>query len=66
MRLEARGARWAFALAGALALAGCHEIAQDATKSFAGKAETRLGDPKALAARAQGQNEYVRMGDVPK
>jgi starvation-inducible outer membrane lipoprotein len=61
--------RWAFALAGALALAGCHEIPQTATKPFASApAERQLGETNApaLAARAQGQNEYVRMGDAPK
>jgi hypothetical protein len=61
--------RGAVALAGALALAGCHEIPQTATKPFASApAERELGETNApaLAARAQGQNEYVRMGDVPK
>jgi starvation-inducible outer membrane lipoprotein len=52
-------------LAAALLLAACHEIPQNAAKPFAGKAETHLDDPKALAARAQHQNEYVRMGDLP-
>lgn len=57
-------------------LAACHEIPQEATKSYAGKPDTQLYDgplfkgdkatfEKALAARAQGQNEYVRMGDAP-
>jgi hypothetical protein len=63
-------------LSGAIVLlaGACHEIPQDATKPYAGKA-TQLydGNPfngdevrfeKALAARAQGQNEYVRMGDA--
>jgi starvation-inducible outer membrane lipoprotein len=54
------------AAAALLLAAACHEIPQEATKSFAGKSETHLDDPKALAARAQGQNEYVRMGDAPK
>ena len=51
-----------------LLLAACHEIPQTAKKPFAGKAERELGNTNApaLAARAQGQNEYVRMGDVPK
>ena len=53
--------------ASALLLAGaCHEIPQNAAKPFAGKAETHLDNPKVLAARAQGQNEYVRIGDAPK
>jgi hypothetical protein len=52
--------------AAAILMGACHEIPQDATKSFAGKAQTHLADPKALASRAQGQNEYVRMGDAPK
>jgi hypothetical protein len=57
--------------------AACHEISQEATKPYAGKPDTQLYDgplfkgdkarfEKALAARAQGQNEYVRMGGVPK
>jgi hypothetical protein len=69
--------RWAFALACAIGLAACHEIPQEATKPYAGKPATQLYDgplfkgdkgafEKALAARAQGQNEYVRMGDVQK
>ena len=53
------------ALAAAILLAACHEIPQNAAKPFAGKAETHLDNPKALAARAQRQNEYVRMGDLP-
>ena len=67
----------ALALAAALLAAACHEIPQDTHKSFAGKAERALdqgsrfgGDnakfEKALAARAQNENEYVRMGDAPK
>ena len=53
------------------ALAACHEIPQDAAKPYAGKEDTKAyagdlfkGDKdkyeKALAARAQSQNEYVR------
>ena len=63
-----------FAAAAALLVGACHEIPQDAHKSFAGKAERDLaggnqfaGDEvkfeKALAARARSQNEYIRMGD---
>jgi hypothetical protein len=59
--------------AAALALAACHEIPQDAAKPYAGKEDTKAyagdlfkGDKaayeKALAARAQTQNEYVRTG----
>ena len=69
MTPEVRGAGWAFALAVASVLAACHEIPQTETKSFAAApAERELGNTNAaaLAARAQGQNEYVRMGDVPK
>ncbi len=58
----------------ALALAACHEIPQDAPKSYAGKADDKAyasdlfnGDKgkfeAALAARAQKQNEYLRMAD---
>jgi hypothetical protein len=61
------------AIAG-LVLAACHEIPQDAPKPYAGKQDTELyvgerfeGDKakfeKALAARAQNQNEYLRTGD---
>ena len=63
--------------AAALALAACHEIPQDAAKPYAGKEDTKAyagdlfkGDKdkyeKALAARAQTQNEYIRTGDVNK
>ena len=56
----------------ALALAACHEVPQDAGKVYAGKEDTKAyagdlfkGDKaqyeKALAARAQNQNEYLRM-----
>ncbi|HUL95351.1 MAG TPA: hypothetical protein VLT89_05035 [Usitatibacter sp.] len=55
----------------ALALAACHEIPQDAPKPYAGKEDTKAyagdlfkGDKdkyeKALAARAQYQNENTR------
>jgi hypothetical protein len=61
----------------AVALAACHEIPQDAAKPYAGKEDTKAyagdlfkGDKdkyeKALAARAQSQNEYIRTGDVNK
>ena len=59
----------------ALALAACHEIPQDAPKPYAGKEDTKAyagdlfkGDKnayeKALAQRAQTQNEYIRTGDA--
>ncbi len=59
----------------ALALAACHEIPQDAPKPYAGKEDTKAyasdlfkGDKaayeKALARRAQTQNEYIRTGDA--
>ena len=66
------------ALAAAFALGACHEIPQDAAaKPYAGKEDTKAyagdlfkGDKdkyeKALAARAQTQNEYIRTGDVSK
>jgi hypothetical protein len=65
------------AAAVALALAACHEIPQDAPKPYAGKEDTKAyagdlykGDKdkyeKALSARAQYQNEYLRTGDAPK
>jgi hypothetical protein len=55
-----------------LALGACHEIPQDAPKPYAGKEDTKAyagdlfkGDKvayeKALAARAQNQNEYLRV-----
>jgi hypothetical protein len=61
-------------VAAALALGGCHEIPQDAPKPYAGKEDTQAyagdifkGDKgkyeKALATRAQFQNEYLRTGD---
>lgn len=59
----------------AFALAACHEIPQDAAKSFAGKDEVQLyrgdifkGDKAAfeqqLARRADTQNEYLRTKDA--
>jgi hypothetical protein len=64
-------------IAGAtLLLAGaCHEIPQDARKSFAPRQETELYHSsrfnnskatfdKALAARAQTQNEYLRVHEA--
>jgi hypothetical protein len=64
-------------VAAALALAACHEIPQDARKSFAGEAETKAytgarfnGDralyEKTLAERADTQNEYLRTGGAGK
>ena len=61
----------------AVGLAACHEIPQDAAKPYAGKEDTKAyagdlfkGDKdkyeKALAERAQSQNEYIRTGDVNK
>ena len=61
----------------AAALVGCHEIPQDAAKPFAGPAETKgysadrfKGDraayEKALAERAETQNEYLRIGNPDK
>lgn len=58
----------------ALLAGACHEIPQDAHKSFAGKAErelyhsSRFGDDKArfektLDDRTRTQNECVRMSD---
>jgi hypothetical protein len=63
------------AAAAALALAACHEIAQDAPKPYAGKEDTKAyagdlfkGDKdkyeKALSTRTQFQNEYLRTGDA--
>ena len=62
-------------LAGAITLAACHEIPQDAPKPYAGKEDTKAyagdlfkGDKdkyeKALSVRAQNQNEYIRTGDA--
>ena len=59
----------------ALAVAACHEIPQDAAKPYAGKEDTKpyAGDQfkgdkaryeKALAERANYQNEYLRTGDA--
>lgn len=61
--------------AAALALAACTEIAQDAPKPYAGKADTQAyagdlfkGDKdkyeKTLSKRAEFQNEYIRTGDA--
>ena len=66
--------RAALLLAAAFALAACHEIPQDAAKPYAGKEDTKAysgdlfkGDKdkyeKALAERANTQNEYLRTGD---
>jgi hypothetical protein len=66
-----------FAVAAALALGACHEIPQDAPKSYAGKEDTKAyagdrfkGDKQkyeqALAERANYQNEYIRTGDAKK
>ena len=63
------------AIAAAFALAACHEIPQDAAKPYAGKEDTKAyasdlfkGDKdkyeKALAQRAQTQNEYLRTHDA--
>jgi hypothetical protein len=62
-------------MAAALALAACHEIPQDAAKPYSGKEDTKAyaGDlfkrdkdkyEKALAQRAQTQNEYLRTHDA--
>jgi len=61
--------------AAVLVLAACHEIPQDAAKSFAGKGEVQLyagdvfkGDKakfeQQLAHRADAQNEYLRTKDA--
>ncbi|HUL57505.1 MAG TPA: hypothetical protein VLT60_10935 [Usitatibacter sp.] len=66
--------RPAVLMAAALVLAACHEIPQDAPKSYAGKADDKAyasdlfkGDKgkfeAALAARAQKQNEYLRVAE---
>ncbi len=58
--------------AAALALAACHEVPQEPGKVYAGKEDAKAyagdlfkGDKdkfeKALAARAQNQNDYARM-----
>ncbi len=67
----------ALLFAAAMVLAACHEIPQDAAKPYAGKEDTKAyagdlfkGDKdkyeKALAQRAQTQNEYIRTGEVNK
>lgn len=64
-----------FAVVAGLALAACNEIPQDAAKPYAGKEDTKAyagdqwkGDKdkwhKALADRANHQNEYIRTGDA--
>ncbi len=69
--------RLALAVIAAGSLAACNEIPQDAAKPYAGKEDTKAyandmfkGDKdkyeKALAARAQSQNEYIRTGEVNK
>ncbi len=66
-----------FAVAATFALGACHEIPQDAPKSYAGKEDTKAyagdrfkGDKQkyeqALAERANYQNEYLRTGDAKK
>jgi hypothetical protein len=58
-----------------MALTACHEIPQDAAKPYAGKEDTKAyagdmfkGDKqkfeKALAERANYQNEYLRAGEA--
>jgi hypothetical protein len=65
----------ALALVAGIALAGCHEIPQDAPKPYAGKDDTKAyagdafkGDKQkyeqALAKRADYQNEYLRTHDA--
>lgn len=65
------------ALAAGLGLAACHEIPQDAPKSYAGKEDVKpyAGDrfkgdkqkfEQTLAERANTQNEYLRTGDANK
>jgi hypothetical protein len=69
-----KAALTAAVLAAALA-AGCHEIPQDAPKSYAGKDDVKpyAGDlfkgdkqkfEQALDKRALNQNEYVHIGDL--
>jgi hypothetical protein len=59
-----------------LLAAACHENPQHAVKPYAGKVDAQPYDgtlfngdkdkfEKALAARAQSQNEYLRTGDGP-
>ena len=61
--------------AGAVLVAACHEIPQDAPKPYAGKEDTKpyAGDlfkgdkakyEKTLAERADNQNEYLRTKDA--
>ena len=68
--------RLAIAATALLGLAGCHEPPQDAAaKPYAGREDAKpyAGDlfngdkakyEKALATRAQNQNEYLRTGDA--
>jgi len=76
VRSETRDVR-ILLVAVALGLAACHEIPQDAAKPYAGKEDTKAyagdrfnGDKakyeKALADRAQNENEYLRTGDAKK
>ena len=69
--------RLVLAMIAALAMAACHEIPQDAAKSYAGKEDVKpyAGDlfkgdkakyEKTLADRADYQNEYIRTGDAKK
>ena len=62
-------------MAVAFVACACHEIPQDAPKPYAGKEDTKAyagdlfkGDKvkyeKALAVRANNQNEYLRTGDA--
>jgi hypothetical protein len=64
-------------IAAGLALAACHEIPQDAVKPYAGKEDTKAyagdrfkGDKvayeKALADRAQFQNDYAATREAAK
>jgi hypothetical protein len=74
VRLDRRFAT-TVALGAALVLAACHEIPQDAAKPYAGKEDVKpyAGDrfkgdkqkyEKALADRADNENEYLRTGDA--
>jgi starvation-inducible outer membrane lipoprotein len=64
--MENASMKQALILAGALALAACHEVPQTAQKPFAADSQKLLHDENALAARTQKENEYVRMGDMPR
>jgi len=63
------------AVVAAALLAACHELPQDAAKTYAGKEDTKAyasdrfkGDKQkyesTLAERANYQNEYLRTGDA--